>query len=161
MSTTTNTFQQTVEKTFSPMIDAVKNAAGKFEVPESARDFVKRSAEMAKDRAADMHTGSVKATDAVENAATTAVSGLAKFSRTVQANAYDDASAYFNSVGKIAAATSFGEAVQTHVDYLRERSDVNMGRAKAMFDYVSGSLAEAGKKAQEQVSKVANFSKAA
>ena len=157
----TNTFQQSVEKTFSPMIDAVKNAAGKFEVPESARDFVKRSAEMAKDRAGDIHTGTVKATDAIENATTTAVSGLAKFSRNVQAAAYDDASAYLNSVGKIASATSFGEAVQIHVDYLRERSDVNMGRAKALYDTVSTSLVDAGKKAQEQVSKVANFSKAA
>ena len=160
MSDNTVKFQQSVEKTFSPMIDAVKNAAGKFEVPDSARDFVKRSAEMAKDRAADIHSGSVKATDAIENAATTAVSGLARMSRDVQAAAYDDASAYFNSLGKIAGATSFGEAMQLHVDYLRDRSEVNMGRAKSMFDFVSGSLANAGKKAQETVSKVANYSAA-
>ena len=160
MSDNTTMFQQTVEKTFSPVIDAVKNAAGKFEVPDSARDFVKRSAEMAKDRAADIHSGSVKATDAIEHAATTAVSGIARLTRDVQAAAYDDASAYFSSVGKIASSTSFGEAMQVHVDYLRARSDVNIGRAKSMFEFVSGSLVNAGKKAQETVSKVANYNAA-
>lgn len=158
---TPQAFQQNVEKAFPPVVDAVKSVTGKLQVPEAARDFVKRSAEMATDRAADVHAGTVKATDAIESAASKAVSGFARLSRDVQSAAYDDAKAYLASVSKIASATSFGEAVQHHVDYLRDRADVNMGRAKSAFEFVSVSMADGAKKAQESISKAATYTKAA
>lgn len=158
---TTKSFQQNVEKAFAPVVDAVKSATEKLEVPEAARDFVKRSVEVAQERAASVHAGSVKATDAIESATIKGVSGIARLSRDVQAAAYDDAKAYFASITKIAGAKSFGEAVQLHVDYLRERADVNMGRAKSAVEYVTASFADSAKKAQETVSKVTSFDKAA
>ena len=154
-------FQQNVQKTFAPVVDAMKSVGARMEVPAAARDFMKRSAEMAGERAADIHAGTVRATDAVENAASKTVSGFARLSRDMQVAAYDDAKAYLASVTKIAEAKSLSEAMQIQMDFVRERTEANMGRAKSMFDYVSGSLADAGKRAQETVSKVANFNKAA
>ena len=122
---TTQTIQHNTEKAFAPVIDAFKSVGSKLEVPEAARDFVKRSAEMAKDRASDIHT------------------------------------AYFASIGRIASAKSFSEAVQFQADYLRERSEVTMGRAKSVFEYVSGSLAEGARKAGETVSKATSLNQAA
>lgn len=158
---TTTSFQQSVEKTFAPVVDAVKTATEKLEVPQAARDFVKRSVEAAQERAASVHAGSVKATDAIESATIKGVSGFARLSRDMQAAAYDDAKAYFASVSKIAGAKSFGEAVQLHVDYLRDRADVNIGRTKAAIEYVTDSLADGAKKAQENLGKVVSMNKAA
>lgn len=158
---TANSFQQNVEKAFAPVVDAVKTATSKLEVPEAARDFVKRSVEVAQERAASVHAGSVKATDAIESATIKGVSGFARLSRDMQAAAYDDAKAYFASITKIAGAKSFGEAVQFHVDYLRDRADVNMGRAKSAVEYVTESLADGAKKAQENLGKVVSMNKAA
>ena len=164
----TKSFQQNVEKAFAPVVDAVKSVTEKLEVPEAARDFVKRSVEVAQERAASVHTGSVKATDAIESAAAKAVADFARVSRDVQAAAYDDAKAYLASITKIAGAKSLSEAVQIQVDYLRERADVNVSRTKSVVEFVTGSFAEGAKKAQENfskaqenLSKIATFNKAA
>lgn len=158
---TTTAFKQDAEKTFAPIVDSMKNFSSKLEVPEAARDFVKRSADMATDRALDIHAGAAKATDAVESAATKTVSGLARVTRDMQAAAFDDAKAYLASVGKIADAKSISEAVQFQVEYLRERSEVTFGRAKSLFEFMSSSLSDGAKKAQENVAKLADFNKAA
>ena len=108
-NTDMNTLQQNVEKSFAPMTDAMKSVATKFEIPAATRDFVKRSAEIAKDRASDVHAGAAKATDAMETAAAKAVAGFARLSRDLQSAAYDDATALFDSMMKIAGATSLSE----------------------------------------------------
>ena len=59
-----------------------------MEVPEAARDFVKKQAETAKVRAADIYAGSEKVTAAIETAASGSVSEVAKISRTIQQAMY-------------------------------------------------------------------------
>ena len=158
---TTQTIQQNFAKAMGPVADAMKSASIKLQVPEAARDFVKRSAELAKDRAASVHAGSIKATDAVESAASRAVTGFAQLSRDWQVAAHDDATAYFTSLGKIAGAKSMGEAAQLQAEYLRERAAVNAGRAKAAMGFLTSALSEGAKKAQEGMSTAASFGKAA
>jgi hypothetical protein len=53
---------------YESLAAALDGFQNKFEVPETAREFVKQSAATAKDRSSDLHTGANKATDAVENA---------------------------------------------------------------------------------------------
>jgi len=67
MTTETNTVFDTVKEAFAPVTDAFKNLQN-MEVPEAARDFVKRSANTAKERAADVYAGSEKVTAAIETA---------------------------------------------------------------------------------------------
>ena len=52
MSNETNSVLNSVQAAFAPISDAFKNLQN-VEVPEAARDFVKRAAGTAKDRAAD------------------------------------------------------------------------------------------------------------
>ncbi|MDB5573283.1 MAG: hypothetical protein JWR79_440, partial [Tardiphaga sp.] len=85
-----NTATENVKSAFAPMTDALKN----IEVPEAARDFVKRAASTAKDRAGQLHTGSEKVVSAIETAAAGSVSEIAKISRNVQQALYNDAEAY-------------------------------------------------------------------
>ena len=57
MTTDTNTMLNSMKEAFAPVTDAMKNFQS-LEVPEAAREFVKKTAGTAKDRAADLHAGS-------------------------------------------------------------------------------------------------------
>jgi hypothetical protein len=85
--TETNSVLNTVKEAFAPVTDALKNLQN-LEVPEAARDFVKRTASTAKERAAELHAGSEKVTAAIETAATDSVTEAAKISRTIQQAIY-------------------------------------------------------------------------
>ena len=65
MTTETKTAYDTVKEAFAPMTDALKNLQN-LEVPEAAREFVKKTAGTAKERAADLHAGSEKVTAVIE-----------------------------------------------------------------------------------------------
>ena len=52
MTTETNTVLDSVKEAFAPVTEAFKNFQN-MEVPEAAREFVKKTATTAKDRAAD------------------------------------------------------------------------------------------------------------
>ncbi len=90
MTTETNSVLNSVKEAFAPVTDALKNLQ-KMEVPEAARDFVKRTASTAKDRAADLHASSEKVTAAIETAVSGSVTEAAKISRTIQQAIYQDA----------------------------------------------------------------------
>jgi hypothetical protein len=77
---TENPMLNSVKEAFAPVTEAFKNFQN-MEVPEAAREFVKKQAETAKERAADFYAGSEKATDAIESAVAGSVSEVAKISR--------------------------------------------------------------------------------
>jgi hypothetical protein len=129
--------------------------------PAAARDFVKKAADAAKERATTFHANAEKATANVEQTMVNAVGEVAKLARQAQQAAYEDAEAFFSGVGKLAAAESVGEAVQVYVDYLRGRSDVATQRARAASDYVGKLLADGAKTVQENVSKARAFAEKA
>ncbi|HEX7790362.1 MAG TPA: phasin [Afipia sp.] len=150
----------TVKTAFAPVTDALKNFPN-MEVPEAARDFVKKAAGTAKDRAADIHTGSEKVTSALETAFAGSVSETAKISRNIQQAIYDDAQALFSGIDKLASAKSLNEAVQIQSDLLRAQGEVVMSRAKATTGYLGKLIADSAKTAQENFSKVASSIKPA
>jgi len=94
MTTETNSVLNTVKEAFAPVTEALKNLQN-MEVPEAAREFVKKTAGTAKERAADLHAGSEKVTAAIETAVTGSVSEAAKISRNIQQAIYQDTEAFF------------------------------------------------------------------
>ncbi|MGX0985969.1 phasin [Bradyrhizobium japonicum] len=102
MTTETNT-------AFEGFKDAFKNIQN-LEVPEAAREFVKKTANTAKDRAAEVFAGSERVTAAVENAVTESVTEAGKISRNIQQAIYEDAEAFFSGIDKLASAKSISEA---------------------------------------------------
>src|SRR5258706_14803852 len=101
--TETNSVLNTVKEAFAPVTDALKNLQN-LEVPEAAREFVKKTAGTAKERAADLHAGSEKDTAVIETAVADSVSEAAKISRNIQQAMYQDAEAFFASIDKLASA---------------------------------------------------------
>jgi len=155
---TENPMLNSVKEAFAPVTEAFKNFQN-LEVPEAAREFVKKQAETAKERAADFYAGSEKATDAIESAVAGSVSEVAKISRNIQQALYQDAEAFFAGIDKLASAKSLNEAVQIQSDLLRSRGEVLVSRAKASTEYLSKLVSESAKSAQDNFAKV--YSKSA
>jgi phasin len=153
MTTETNSVYDTVKEAFAPVTDALKNIQN-MEVPEAAREFVKKQAETAKVRAADIHAGSEKVTAVIENAVAGSVTEAAKISRNIQDALYQDAEAFFAGIDRLASAKSFNEAVQIQSDMVRARGEVFVSRAKATTEYFGKLVADGAKSAQDNFSKV-------
>jgi phasin len=155
MTTENSNVFDTVKEAFAPMTDALKNLQN-LEVPEAARDFVKRTANTAKERAADAYAGSEKVTAAIETAVADSVSEAAKISRNIQQAFFQDAEAFFSGIDKLASAKSLNEAVQIQSDLARARGEVFVSRAKSTTEYLGKLAAEGAKTAQENLAKVYN-----
>jgi phasin len=161
---TNETHQQTetvidnVKHAFAPVTDAFKNIQ-KLDVPEATRDFVKRAAGTAKEKAADIHAGSEKVTAAIETAVTDSVTEVAKISRNIQQAIYHDAEAFFSGIDRLASAKSVNEAVQIQSDLVRAHGEVLVSRAKSTTEYLGKLVADSAKTAQDNLSKT--FSKSA
>jgi phasin len=155
MTTETNSVLNTVKEAFAPVTDALKNIQN-LEVPEAAREFVKKTAGTAKERAADLYAGSEKATAAIETAVAGSVTEAAKISRNIQQALYQDAEAFFAGIDKLASATSLNEAVQIQADMVRSRGEVLISRAKSTSEYLGKLVADGAKTAQDNFAKVYN-----
>jgi phasin len=145
----------TVKQAFAPVTEAFAKLQN-MEVPEAAREFVKKQAETAKERAADVYAGSEKVTAAIETAVTDSVSEAAKISRNIQQAMYQDAEAFFAGLDKLASAKSLNEAVQIQSDLARARGEVFISRAKSTTEYLGKLVANGAKTAQDNFAKVYN-----
>src|ERR1700712_2743061 len=152
-TTDTNSVLDTVKQAFAPVTDALKNIKN-MEVPEAAREFVKKTAGTAKDRAADIHAGSEKVTAAIETAVAGSVTEVAKISRNISQAMYQDAEAFFAGIDKLASAKSLNEAVQIQSDMVRARGELFVSRAKSATEYLGKLVADGAKTAQDNFSKV-------
>ena len=122
---------------------ALDGFQNKFEVPETAREFVKRSAANAKDRSSDLHTSANKVTGAVEKALVSAVNGLAeKLNRKTVEALYQDAQSVFAAIDNLADAQSLFQAYKVYLDYLRQQTKVNLARAEATASFASTKASE-------------------
>jgi phasin len=151
--TQTNSVLNSVKDAFAPVTEAFTKLQN-LEVPEAAREFVKKQAETAKVRAADLHAGSEKVTAVIETAVAGSVSEAAKISRNIQQAIYQDAEAFFAGIDRLASAKSINEAVQIQSDMLRASGEVFVSRAKSTSEYLGKLVADGAKSAQDNFSKV-------
>ena len=151
--TETNTTFESVKEAFAPVTEAFKNFQN-MEVPEAAREWVKKTANTAKERAADVYAGSEKVTAAIETAVADGVSEAAKISRNIQQAMYQDAEAFFAGIDKLASAKSINEAVQIQSDLARASGEVFVSRAKSTAEYFGKLVANGAKTAQDNLAKV-------
>lgn len=140
---------------FEGFKDAFKNIQN-LEVPEVAREFVKKTANTAKDRAAEAFAGSERVTAAVENAVSETIAEAGKISRNIQQAIHEDTEAFFSGIDKLASAKSVSEAVEIQSSLLRARGEVFVSRAKATADYLGNLAANGAKSAQDNFAKVYN-----
>jgi phasin len=152
-NTNADAAQDASKGAFAPVTDALKNLPN-LEVPEAAREFFRKTAGTAKERAADLHAGSEKVTAAIETAVAGSVSEAAKISRNIQQAIYQDAEAFFTGIDRLASAKSLNEAVQIQSDMLRAGGELFVSRAKSSTEYLGKLVADSAKTAQDNFSKV-------
>src|SRR3954464_11924687 len=153
MTTETDSILNNAKEAFAPVTEAFKNIQN-LEVPEATREFVKKSASTAKERAADLHAGSEKVTAVIETAVAGSVSEAAKISRNIQQAIYQDAEAFFTGIDRLASAKSLNEAVQIQSDMLRAGGEAFVSRAKSSTEYLGKLVADGAKTAQDNFAKV-------
>jgi phasin len=158
VETQVDVMANSVKQAFAPMTDAFKSFQT-LEVPEATRDFVKRAAGTAKEKAADLQAGTEKVTAAVEEAVAKSVSEAAKITRNIQQAFYHDTEAFFSGLDKLASAKSLNEAVQIQSDLVRSHGEVLMSRAKSTSEYFGKLAADSAKSVQDNFGKT--FSKSA
>ena len=151
--TDTNNMYDNVKEAFAPVNEALKNFQN-LEVPEAARDFVKRQASTGKEKAAEAYAGSEKVTAAIETAVADSVSEAAKISRNIQQAIYQDTEAFFAGIDKLASAKSLNEAVQIQSDLARTQGEVVVSRAKSTAEYLGKLVSNGAKTAQDNFTKV-------
>ena len=152
MTTETNSEIDSVKEAFAPVTEAFTKLQN-LEVPEAAREFVKKQAETAKVRAADLHAGSEKVTAAIETAVAGSVTEAAKISRNIQQALYQDAEAFFSGIDKLASAKSLNEAVQIQSDLVRARAKCSC-RGRRAPPNISASSLPTVPRTQDNFSKV-------
>ena len=103
---------------FSSIQNTIENLQGKLEIPAAARDFVKRGASTAKDRAESVHGGAAKFANGAETVATKFVAGYANFTRGLLDATFANVQHALSTVEKVAGAQSINEAVQIQADYV-------------------------------------------
>ncbi|GKQ50224.1 phasin [Bradyrhizobium sp. Ce-3] len=153
MTTETNSVLNSVKEAFAPVTEAFTKLQN-LEVPEAAREFVKKQAEAAKTRAADAYAGSEKVTNVIETAVAGSVTEAAKISRNIQQAIYQDAEAFFAGIDKLASAKSLSEAAQIQSDLVRARGELLVSRAKASTEYLGKLVTDGAKTAQDNFAKV-------
>lgn len=155
MTTETNSAFDGAKEAFAPVTEALKNLQN-LEVPEAAREFVKKTVNTAKDRTAEVYAGSERVTSAVESAIAESVAEAGKISRNIQQALHQDSEEFFGGIEKLASAKSINEAVQIQSDLIRARGEVLVSRAKATTDYFGKLVANSARTAQDNFTKVSN-----
>ena len=130
---------------------------GNVQVPEAAREFVKRAASAAEERAADAQVGVEKVTAAIESAAASSVSEAAKVSRAIQNAVYEEVDAALDGIQKLATTKSFGDVFHVQSDYFHNRVAATAARAGAIGGYLNELVHQAAKFANRTSSESAQL----
>ena len=127
----------TEKKTQAPKAETIKTEDVKSaasttvsRVAEGTREFVRRSAATAHERADDLYEGSEKLNDNLETALTKVAKGYVGMLSGMATIAHENVGRALTTVEKLAAAKSVSEAVRIQADYLRENTTANFAHLR-------------------------------
>lgn len=127
---------------------------GTSKVAATAREFVKRSAATAKERAEDIHEGTEKFNSGLENTMHRVVGGYASILGGIANATYANVDHYLTTVEKLAGAKSVSEAMKIQGDYLRDSTAANIERSRNAANTVREVVVDNTSALREQVAKV-------
>lgn len=155
---TKNSQKTNVLNAFEESSDRVAGAfktIANVEIPEAARDVIKRAAAVAKDQIDSARGGAEKATAAAEGALTRSVGTVASIVRSAENALYQDVEAFVASVDQLASARSLGEAFKIQSDFMFARAEAAVARAKSVADSLGTPFLTSASSVQESFAKAA------
>ena len=126
---------------FVPLTDAFE-AMLNLEVPEAAREFMRRTTSAGEKLTTDGRDAAENVTATIEEAAVRSIREFGKIGRALNTAFCQHARAVLAGVGKLTSAASPTDALQISSDYVRSRGDAGADRAKAIMDYVGGAASK-------------------
>lgn len=128
---------------------------------EGTREFVKRSAETAKERTENMYDASQRYNADLEGFLVRAAKGYVNVLGSIADAAYANMNHTYATAEKLAEAKTVSEAVQIQSEFLRERTNNNMENIRSSFDYLRDTVATSNTEMREAAAKMWNGDKAA
>lgn len=159
--TKTTAKAQPAKTIFASVSEAIENAQSKLEVPAAARDFVKKGAATAKERAETAHANTIKFANGAEKLTVSFVGGYANFARGLVDATLANVQHVLTTIEKVAAAKSVNEAAQIQVDFVRENASANAERVRNAAETARNVVTEGVKDVQAELSKLYSFDKKA
>ncbi|NNE52283.1 MAG: hypothetical protein HKN30_07765 [Sulfitobacter sp.] len=131
-------------KTNAKPTKVAKNTAEEAtnKVAEGAREFVKRSAETAHERAEGIYESTKTYNSQLENTLKRAATGYTNMLGGIFDAAFANVNHTLAAVEKLAEAKTASEAMKIQADYVREHSAQNMEHIRSAYDYVRDVAAE-------------------
>ncbi|HWK63411.1 MAG TPA: phasin family protein [Rhizobiaceae bacterium] len=136
---------------FASIQDAFENIQAQLEVPTVARDFLKRTATSARERAESAHSGAASATEGIEKFASSMVAGYAKLTRGLLDMALANVQHSLSTVEKLAGAKSVNEAVQLQAEFLRDNAQANFDRVRDTAENSRATLTQGAQIVQAEI----------
>ena len=146
---------------FSSIKSMIENMQSKIEVPASARDFIKRGASTAQERAETVHDDAAKLNERAEKLASSFVTGYATFNRGLIDATLANVQHVLSTVEKVAGAQSINEAVQIQADFVRENTSANLERVRGAAETAKTVVVDGAKTVQAELSKMYSIEKKA
>lgn len=145
---------------FAPVaqiLETLKSAQEKIQVPTAARDFVKQNAETAKARVAEAEQSALNATATVEKALLAVVGAGATVSRNLIDATVANVTMTLGGIQSLADASCAQDAARRYVDFVKEIGQANIIRAQDSFNAVRQAATDTAKALQAEVGKLAPF----
>ena len=141
--------------------EKVEATAANTAFAQSARDFVKRSADTAKERTDAAYESTTKFNADLETTLTRMAGSYVSFLGGVADMAYRNVNQTIATTHKLAEARSISEATQIQADFVRESTQANMDQLRTAFDGAREMLSEASENVRAEASKMWNTDKKA
>ena len=146
-----------IVNTFAPVaqvLETLKTAQEKIQVPPAAREFVVRNAEAAKGRVADAEQSAHKVANSVEQALVAMVGAGARITRRIIEANVANANLVIGGVQSVAQATSAQDAAKRYVDFVRTYGQANLLRAQTDYASARQAVAEGAKALEAEFGKL-------
>jgi hypothetical protein len=139
---------------FEPVLKALKDVTGNFQLGTAAREYVERAAVRAQESLTSYHENATSASRSLETAIVHGIETYANVSRNAAELAFRNAQAQLDLVKSLSGAKSFEEGVRVYQDYLKNASETNLAALRGAADYVKDRVTEGATNARENLAKV-------
>jgi hypothetical protein len=139
---------------FEPVLKALKDVTGNFQLGTAAREYVERAAVRAKESLTGYHENATSASRSLETAIVHGIETYANVTRNAAELAFRNAQAQLDLVKSLSGAKSFEEGVRVYQDYLKNASETNLAALRGAADYVKDRVTEGATNARENLAKV-------
>lgn len=124
------------------------------QIPEAAREFVRKATETGKERAARVHTGAEGVAATVYDVASLSMNGTAQITNSLMKAAHQNVEATLGMIGKLANAKCLGDAATVQLDFVRDYGKANVEQVREIAEIARKGYADAEKALRDGYAKV-------